>query len=371
MTNDGPDSDQIRDAHRKIVAVHLSAQTQFDSDMCERLLKQELQLIKRKSHGNGTKAWLLSNAGIDMSKHSKQPLKAFIDMTGLSKREFLLRLIKAMSANGIDLSDGAMNTEKPINLQAHLPEYECSHCVNCIQVKEITSRSIYAQCLKIFKSWNECLSIAGIDAKIYQRKIASREPTHYSEAVFKIFRGDAKWNANTVRRNKVAWNLRHQRNQKGLILYNSEVDPELVKDGRWLFAAWVQYRAEEAGLEPISYYRTNKEVLWTEYRVNHLGQEVWEEGRLEKEIMKVFAEGRRITRYELSESSNQWDRTLLAATRAVKKREAGDDHNDALRHAGFIPNTLQAIYREEDDPWTRVPPLPGKLTPLHFDHQGA
>ena len=262
-----------------------------------------------------------------------------------------------------------MNSGVTIDLHKPMEGFECSECRDCKPIKEITLRSIYAKCIKVFESWPKCLKASGIDMLDHQRKVPSREPNEYLADAFDLFESTPNWTSNIVRRDRVCWNLRHERNQGALEIYNKDCAPDLVKEGRWLFAAWVQYKAKSAGLNSVQYFKSNRDELWSEYRENHLAQEVWEEGRLENEVRKAFAQGRRITRYELADSDYSWDKTLLAATRSVKKRASGEDHNDILRKAGFIPKTLQAIYQEEDDPWTRVKCLKEaqKLMSIHLE----
>jgi hypothetical protein len=301
-----------------------------------------------------SKSEILKYLGIDYSRHSAQPLRAFVQMSGYQDGEFFSRLIKELDASGIDLSDNNFNSEDSIDLHAFFPGLVCGLCGECIPLKPVTKRSVYAKCLKLFDSWNEALNVSGVRLEKHQRKIAARHPQEYMEELFRIFATDQKWCVATIRKNPSAWGLRHARNQQSLTLYNKSVAADLVRDGKWVFAAWVQFKAAEEGVEPVAFYKEHQPRLWAEYQEKHMLQEEWSEGRVEKELRQVFAHGRRITRYELASSLHESDRKLLAASRAVHHRNAGIDHNDQLVKAGFLPKILASIYAEEDDKWTRV-----------------
>lgn len=326
----------------------------FTAQFCDNALKNEFKILQQCGGRKLSKAQVLLNLGIDFSRHSGQPLPAFVQMTGLSDVQFFTQLIQRLAKAGHDLSDSAFNSQMSLDLHQFFPGIQCEKCRGCKPIKNIARQSVYAKYLRLFGGWDKALLKSEVDPDNYKRKIAARDPGDYLKELYGIFDSDERWSVKTIRKNPAAWGLRHERNQESLVLYSQNVAPELVREGKWVFAAWVQYKANKQKADPIHFYEANRTALWEEYQVEHMLQEEWPDKRIEQELLKVFSAGRRITRYELATSEVEFDRTLLAASRAVKNRQAGFDHNDQLAKAGFIPKVLSTIYAEQDDEWNRI-----------------
>ena len=233
---------QHGEAGKTIITAHTAAGKEFTSDFCDKVLQNEIKTIQKQSPELNSKAQLLLSLGIDFSAHTLQPLRAFVQMSGLLETNFFSKLLHLLDKSGIDLSDNSFNCEEPINLHKFFPEIDCIQCTNCIPLKEITKRSIYAKCRKIYGGWDNALNISGINPDAHKRKIASRDPEDYLNELFNIFETNPEWNLSDVRNNSNAWGLRHKRNQATLELYSENIAPELVNQGKWMFAAWIQYK---------------------------------------------------------------------------------------------------------------------------------
>ena len=341
-------------ASQAVIAAHRDKRELFTAQFCDDVLGNEFKNLQHLGSRKSSKAQILLSLGIDFSRHSGQPLPAFVQMTGLSDESFFIQLIQRLAKAGHDLSDKAFNSRTPLDLHEFFPGIQCEECSECKPLKQIARQSVYAKCLRVFGSWDKALVKSEVDPQNYKRKIAAREPGDYLNELFEIFASDERWSVKTIRKNPAAWGLRHERNQESLVLYSRNIAPELVREGKWVFAAWVQYKANEQKTDPIQFYEANKTALWDQYQAEHMLQEEWPDKRIERELLKAFSAGRRITRYELASSEVEFDRTLLAASRAVKHRQAGFDHNDQLVKAGFIPKVLATIYAEQDDKWNRI-----------------
>lgn len=293
---------------------------------------------------------VLAAAGIDNSKHSKQPLRAALEIIGGDAREAMIKIAIKLNERKIDLSDSNFNSDEAIDLLEMVGNYQFDQCDCCEPIKPITRRSIYAKARSLFGTWNQFLECSGIDSRQVIKKIASRDPSVYLEDLFVRFEENNELTISDIR-NTMSWNLRHERNQSCLILYNSDIDQWIVSERQWFFAAWCQFQAEKNGIDVISFYQDQKKLLWEQFKINHKSQEVWEDGRQELELRKCFADGVRVTRAELQKSAIKFHRTLLASTRSQKRRNDGKDHDNALRNAGFIPERLEEIYKEQDDKW--------------------
>ena len=293
----------------------------------------------------------LAAAGIDYSKHSKQPLRAALEIIDKDVKKAMIKIGVQLNANDIDLSDSAFNSSDAIDLSAFIADYELDQCRCCTPIKAITKQSIYAKANSLFGGWNQFLEHCGIDPKHVMKKIASRDPSEYLDDLFARFENNNQLIVSDIR-NTISWNLRHKRNQYCLELYKPDVDPWIIKKNQWFFAAWCQFKAAKKGIDARTFYKENKESLWEEFKLNNKGQEVWEDGRLKDELRKLFADGVRISRAELEKSSTKFHKTLLSSTRSLKRRNEGKEHNDALIDAGFIPQRLEEIYKELDDEWS-------------------
>ena len=337
-----------------ILEAHNSLNDNFTLNICDKRLGTAFGLLKRRMFKGRSNIEILVALGINPMKHTGQPLSILEKILKKTKEQLLKELIRNMDSNGADLSDNSMNTAAIVDYEHIFKSTAFSECKNCQTAKQITRRSIYAQGLKLHNSWSACLLACGIDITSHQRKVAARKPLDYLDAAFQFFDENPNWNASILRSsNSIAWGLRHKRNQQCLPLLHNNLTSQKVDQSQWLFAAWVSYRAKQAGIEIVEYFIDNEKLLWDEYKSKHIGQEVWEEGRVEIEILKKFARGERITRMYLENSQNNFDRTLLAAARGKARRDDKGDYNYFLKQAGFIPNVLKAIYEEQDDTWTR------------------
>ena len=337
-----------------ILEAHNSLKQDFTLNLCEKQLGTAFGLLKRTVYKGKSNIEILVALGINPMKHTGQPLSILEKILKKTKAELLEKLIRNMEANGDDLSDNSMNTSTIVDYEHIFRSTVFSECLYCQTAKQITRRSVYAQGLKLHNSWSDCLLACGIDITSHQRKVAARKPLDYLDAAFQFFDDNPNWNASILRSSdSIAWGLRHKRNQQCLHLLHNNVTSQKIGQSQWLFAAWVSYRAKQAGIEVVRYFLDNEKLLWDEYKVKHIGQEVWEEGRIEIEILNKFARGERITRIYLENSQNSFDRTLLAAARGKARRNGRGDYNYFLKQAGFIPNVLKAIYEEQDDLWTR------------------
>ena len=327
----------------------------FTLDICDSPLGSSFKILRRELYKTeSTKevpvSKILIDIGVNPLLHSGQPLRTLFQILGLNKKEGLKYLLRKLDQNDIDLSDGKMNTNESIEVDSF---FNVKHSLcECKPIKKISKASIYAQSRNSFKTWNNALINAGIDPNNFQRKIAKREPNTYLNAIFDYFEKNPKWNASDLREtDSIAWNLRHERNQKCLKLLHDSKTKNLLPEGGWLFASWVQFKANGRKEDPIEFFLREKNTLINEYETTHRLQKVWDEEKVIREIQSIFSENRRITRGALEKSENLSDKTLLASSRRLSERK---DHNEMLSKAGFLPSVLNDIYLEEDEKWNRL-----------------
>ncbi len=77
-------------------------------------------------------------------------------------------------------------------------------------------------------------------------------------------------------------------------------------------------------------------------------QESWSKKRIKNEIRSLFAQEKRVLRFDLENSKNVEERRLFASARRVYNQ-----YNLALIAAGFIPKSLAKYYTRIDDPYSK------------------
>ena len=125
-----------------------------------------------------------------------------------------------------------------------------------------------------------------------------------------------------------------------------------------IFTCWVclkYWRLFGEIRDDINWFEKNKIQLKDEFKNNHEGQNRWEENDIISQIHQLYSEGPnklRLTRESIKNSSKKEYKTLWAAMRQNRFRKSGKNENDWLKSAGFIPEKLQSLYKELDEPYS-------------------
>ena len=99
----------------------------------------------------------LAAAGIDYSKHSKQPLRAALEIIDKDVKKAMIKIGVQLNANDIDLSDSAFNSSDAIDLSAFIADYELDQCRCCTPIKGHNKAINLRESKFTFGGWNQFL----------------------------------------------------------------------------------------------------------------------------------------------------------------------------------------------------------------------
>jgi len=261
------------------------------------------------------------------------------------------------------LNDDGMNSDEKVSIPTK-PEINFSeHClVSGCQKFKLTKRSIYAQGRRFFGSWEKALSYCGID---YHNKVIRKTAKHSEIDVIHAFDAwdkerDGKWNIADLRENVgLEKAIRNSRTNKNRSLPFSEKSDDII------FVAWVNliYFREHGFLDQDEqWWEDNKTILEgvdtldnPKSFASHKAQETWDEQKIIRGLHTIYARGpsvSRLSRHHIERSKFSDDKTVWSALRQNRFRTEGKFEKEWLRDAGFLPDRLQKLYQELDQPYT-------------------
>jgi len=301
------------------------------------------------------------NAGIDPDCHYgqyfyKQKEKTFKAVLNEIKENY-----------GVEkLNDNSMNDSKAIGMPKALMIGSLDHYPICKKSKckknTYSLQRIYATGRRYYGDWKSAVESIGLSYENdVLRKVAAREWITYIEMYANFIKSkDFNYTISDLKDNKKNYPIysgltKNYRNKSPL----ADVQPDLM------LGSYIEANAflDEEYDKLDSYNKKHTERLQKEFYNSVLVQNIWRQSkrvrgkpsgmsdRLSEELIKRYAEGKRITRYELERSGSRKDKTLVSAMRGRSLKKTIDFIGN-LQSAGFINNKLQELYAELDDPFT-------------------
>lgn len=261
------------------------------------------------------------------------------------------------------LNDNGMNSSEEVSIPTKSEINFSDHClVSGCQKFKLTKRSIYAQGRRFFGSWPKALSYCNIDYDIQ----VLRKPAQHSEIdVIHAFDAwdkerNGQWNITDLRETvSLEKAIRNSRTNKTRSLPFSEKSDDII------FIAWVNliYFREHGFLnQDEQWWEQNKFILEgtddldnPKSFASHKAQETWDEEKIIKGLHSIYARGpdvSRLSRHHIEQSDFFDDKTVWSALRQNRFRKEGKFENEWLKDAGFLPDRLQKLYQELDQPYT-------------------
>lgn len=261
------------------------------------------------------------------------------------------------------LNDNSMNSGELISLPADTQIGPINHCSasGCEKFK-LTKRSIYAQGMRLFGSWPEALNYCNIS---YEDHVLRRPANYTATDVIIAFdawdkQRNGEWKITDLRGDvSLEKAIRNSRENKTRNLPFSEKSEDII------FIAWVNlvYFREHGFLhQDESWWELNKKILEGSENPDspksfalHKAQEDWDKEKIIRGIHKIYARGpavSRLSRTHVEKSGFSDDKTVWSAIRQSRFRKEGIFEDEWLRDAGFLPERLQKLYQELDQPFT-------------------
>ena len=340
----------IQEAHRQWAKGRIKPEDEFNYEFLRKHSSALLaQIDNRKFFNSLGEAYIAS--GINPNCH--MGAMNYGNTNAESKKTFVKVIIELSESLGVEnFNDNSMNSSRAIPIpsvfRCHGDFTECKKH-QCAE-KEISLQSIYRQGCLLFNSWRNALSKAGYDYdKDILRKVASRTREEYINDFVSYIRGEkGEWTIDDLK-----YHHNHGHTYAGL--YDSHKKSVFYKwfkeTKEHMLCAYVEaeFTMQDEITCPEVFYNERSSEIKDRFRNEIRLQEQWDKKRIQRELLKRYGQGERITREALEKSNAKKDTTLLAATR--RRGRKGSDHNASLAEAGFIADRLTSLYEELDDPY--------------------
>ncbi len=352
-------------AHKTWAKKHKKENISFNYSYLRKHFSALAYSLDRKKYFDNLIA-AFDKAGINPDCHVGQYKYENVNNNIKGENTFKKVLEEIIDTRGVEtLNDNSMNSDEKIDVpkalkQGHSKVYPLCKKANCKKNK-MRLGSIYATGRRYYGNWENAVESIGISYKNdVLRKVAAREWFIYIE----MFANFIKSNNNNfvigdlkdVKENYPIYSglTKNYRNKSPL----SEKQPDIMLGSFIEANAYIDRKYDQ--LE--SYYEENFEVLKEQFYKQVLTQKVWTDRRrikgkpsgittrIQEELVKRYAEGRRITRGELENSGIQDDKTLVSAMRGRSRKEISD-FVSTFSSAGFLNKKLLDLYAELDEPY--------------------
>jgi hypothetical protein len=300
---------------------------------------------------------LLVLAGLDANCHIGQ--FSYGKTTQQRKETFKLIVAHFVHCFGLEaLNDNQVNSlslmQIPNSLTIHSRSTICEE-QKCEPFK-LTFKSFYAQGRRLYGTWENAINAVGID---YNKEVLRRTANYDIEQVIKDFDEwdknlNGKWAISDLRKTNVPLEkaIRNSFLNKNRTMPFSSISENAV------FIAWINlkyFRSFGELAENLDWWDKNSNTLVNTFELNHEAQETWSKDKIQTGIQKIYSRGPaagRLSRHWIEQNNLREDKKLWAALRQTQYRASGQFEREWLKDAGFIPDRLEALYREIDQPYT-------------------
>lgn len=321
---------------------HLKA---YDAKVISRLERQKISWTDA-----------LAASGIDPKCHfGKFNYGKTVDERKLTFGKIIRKI--ALDYGESSLNDNSMNTDEEVDLpdncwseafQGNFPECVSVGC----KPKKLSRKSVYQNGRRLFGNWNTALQASGIDAKKVLRKPAAHELSEIVKALHEYdLKSNSIWTITKMRveNNSLERAIYNLKNRAQIEIPFQAISDDIV------YVMWVNmmyWREHQRLSEDLTWYTSLSANLEETYRINHRGQEQWDENSIILGIQGIFGKGEnvlRLSRDDVEKRGAVADKTLWSALRQERFRNAGINEEKWFKNAGILISRLREKYKQIDE----------------------
>ena len=266
------------------------------------------------------------------------------------KKNFRYFILKINKDFGLEfLNDNTMNS-KISGFNVSIPK----EIPNPKNIKHLKSKNIYTAGRRYFGNWKRAIEFCDID---YERQVLKKVSVHSIKDILKDFadfdkQHNQKWIITDIRKKRYL-----ERAIQNTFRNKNRSFPFAKYSDEKIFVAWMsmKYYLEFGKIEENKDWWDRKFESQKKYfDKHHRGQNKWGDDNIEiiKGIQKIYANGTRMTREEVSKSKKKEHKTTWSAIRQNRFRKKGKFENEWLIESGFIQKNLYNLYNEIDKPFS-------------------